>query len=197
MPIRKTGGHAAGQLRGWEASKEAWARLLKARTGDSVDVWNRRIKRERFSDKEALGAWLQQQGVAGYARSLLIMESFGYPAFLTASAERLIDAQYKDRAALRPIFDAIVTEALSLGEVVVQARKTYVSLVSQRRTFARIQVRGAHVDLGLRVNAQREAGRLQPSKIHETMAWQIRLKSTEDVDAELAGWLRRAFTENS
>jgi hypothetical protein len=40
---------------------------------------------------------------------------------------------------LRPILNAILAAALELGEVIIQARKTYVSLVTPRRTFARVQ----------------------------------------------------------
>lgn len=35
--------------------------------------------------------------MTGYARSLLVMERFGYPDFLRASGDELIDGQYADR----------------------------------------------------------------------------------------------------
>jgi hypothetical protein len=98
------------------------------------------------------------------------MERFGYPDFLLASADKLVDDQSADRPQLRPIFDAIIAAAAGLGQVVAQARKTYVSLVSPRRTFARVQpTTKSRVDLGLRLEGRRPRGRLQPSKIHETM----------------------------
>src|SRR5437870_4545351 len=127
------------QTRDWHGMKDMSARLLKERTGEGVDAWNRRIKRERLDDEGALRAWLTKQGVTGYAQSLLVMERFGYPDFLLATADELIDGQYADRPKLRPIFDAIIDAASGLGKVTIQARKTYVSLVSARRTFARIQ----------------------------------------------------------
>ena len=42
------------------------ARLLKERTGEDVDVWNRRVKKESFNDEKALRAWLTKQGVTGW-----------------------------------------------------------------------------------------------------------------------------------
>jgi hypothetical protein len=66
-------------------------RLLKERTGEDVDVWNHRIKRKRFKDEKSLRGWLAEQGVTGYAQSLLVMERFGYPDFLLSSADELID----------------------------------------------------------------------------------------------------------
>ena len=114
-------------------------RLLKRRTGEDVDTWNQRIQQEGLGDKGELSAWLTAQGVTGYAQTLLVMERFGYPDFLLASADKLVDDRYADRPQLRPVFDAIIAAAAGLGQVVVQTRKTYVSLVSPRRRFARVQ----------------------------------------------------------
>jgi hypothetical protein len=170
------------------------ARLLKERTGEDVDVWNRRVKKESFNDKKALRAWLTKQGVTGYAQSLLVMERFGYPDFLLASADELVEGQYGDRPHLRPILDAILDAAAGLGEVTIQARKTYVSLVSSRRTFARVQPTTKNrVDLGLRLDGQKPGGRLQPSKIHDTMRLQISFTTRDEVDSEALDWLQQAY----
>jgi len=150
-----------------------------------------------LDDEEALRVWLTKQGVTGYAQSLLVMERFGYPDFLLATADELIEGQYADRPQLRPIFDAIIDAAAGLGKVTIQARKTYVSLASPRRTFARIQPTTKNrLDLGLRLEGRKPSGRLQPSKIHETMQVQIGLTSRAEVDSEVFSWLQRAFDEN-
>jgi uncharacterized protein DUF5655 len=185
------------QTRDWKGMRDMSARLLKERTGEDVDAWNRRVKKERFNDEKALRAWLTKQGVTGYAQSLLVMERFGYPDFFLASADELIDGQYEDRPHLRPILDAILDAAAGLGEVTIQARKTYVSLVSPRRTFARAQARTKNrVDLGLRLDGEKPGGRLQPSKIHETMRLQISFTTRDQVDSEALDWLQRAYDQN-
>lgn len=181
----------------WRQERARWIRLLEQSTGEDLETWNRRIQREGFRDEQRLRAWLTQQGITGYAQTLLVMERFGYPDFLTASAEQLIDGQYADRPQLRPIFDAIVNTALQFDEVTIQARKTYVSLVTPRRTFARVQpTTKTRLDLALRLEGQEPGGRLLPSRIHETMKIQVSLSSVEQVDAEVVGWLRRAYEEN-
>lgn len=177
--------------------RELSVRLLRERTGQEVDAWNQRIQREGFADEPALRAWLAEQGVSGYAQSLLVMERFGYPDFLLASADDLVQAQYADRPQLRPICDAIISAAAGLGEVVVQARKTYVSLLTPRRTFARIQpTTRRRLDLGLRLEGLQPGGRLQPGRIHETMPLQIGLARPEEVDAEVVDWLQQAYGQN-
>jgi hypothetical protein len=175
-----------------------WIRVLEKQTGEGLDVWTRRISRQPAADEKSLRAWLAGQGVKGYAQSLLVMERFGYPDFLLATAGELIDQQYADRRNLRPIYDAVVEAASAVGEVAIQARKTYVSLVSPVRTFARVQpTTRKRVDLGLRIEGVPPAGRLQPSKIHETMRLQISLTGPAQVDSEVESWLRRAYAENS
>jgi hypothetical protein len=186
------------KIRDWKSMNELSARLLQERTGENVATWNRRIAEEQFQDEKSLRAWLTKQGVTGYAQSLLVMERFGYPDFLLASAEDLIDGQYADRPKLRPIFDAIIEAAAALGAVTIQARKTYVSLVTPRRTFARIQPTSKNrVDLGLRLEGHKPGGRLQPSKIQETMRLQTSLTSVNDIDSEVLNWLQEAYDQNS
>src|SRR2546422_5171175 len=102
------------------------------------------------------------------------MERFGYPDFLLATADELIDGQYADRAQLRPIFDALIDAAAGLGPGTIQARQTYVSLVSPRRTFARVPATTKNPgDLGLRVEGRKPKGRLPPLKNQKTMQGSI------------------------
>lgn len=186
------------ETRDWKGMKDMSARLLKERTGEDVETWNQRIRLEDFKEEQDLRAWLTARAVTGYPQTLLVMERFGYPAWYLASADELILGQYADRPQLRPIFDAILDAAAGLGEVVVQARKTYVSLVSPRRTFARVQpTTKTRVDLGLRLEGQKPVGRLQPSKIHDTMRLQISFASPEELDSEALDWLQKAYEQNS
>ncbi len=185
------------ETRDWQGMKQMSARLLQERTGADVDAWKKRMEQETFNDEQQLRTWLSAQGVTGYAQTLLVMERFGYPGYMLASADELIEGQYADRPQLRPILDAILAAALGLGTVTIQARKTYISLLTPRRTFARIlPTTKQRVDLGLRLEGIQPGGRLQPSKIHETTPLQISLMTPDDVDAEVLDWLQRAFDQN-
>jgi hypothetical protein len=187
-----------GNILDWSRHREMWIRVLEKQTGQGLEPWNQRVRKEKFKDEQTLRAWLKKQGVSGYAETLLVMERFGYPDFLTASADELIAGQYADRSHLRPIYDAIINAVMGIGAVTIQTRKTYVSLLTARRTFARVQPTTKNrVDVGLRIEAQKPSGRLQPSRIHETMKLQISLTSIEEMDAEVLSWLRRAYEENS
>ena len=113
-------------------------------------------------------------------------------------ADALIAGQYADRPQLRPVFDAVLAALPAVGPAEVQARKTMVSLVTPRRTFAVIQATTrSRVDLGLRLEHQRPGGRLLAARDLGAATVRIALARPEDVDAEVIGWLRRAYTENA
>jgi uncharacterized protein DUF5655 len=120
---------------------------------------------------------------------------------MTAGANDLIGRQYAGRTQLRPILDATIAALPGIGQVaVVQARKTYVSLVSRRRTFAVVQpTTKTRVDLGLRLSNQRPGGRLKSGKGvgNGSMTVRLPLSGVADLDDEALGWLKRAYDENA
>jgi hypothetical protein len=183
----------------WRWRNEWIADLLKRRTGDDLAAWNERVRAAGLENEPSLRTWLAERGVTGYPQMLLVMERFGYPDFLVASAGELIGAQCRDRPALRPILDAVLVLAASLGPVTIQARKTYVSLVTSRRTFAAVQpTTKRRADLGLRLAGQPPVGRLESaaSMGSSMVTVRIGLTSVDEVDDEVADWLRRAYEEN-
>lgn len=157
--------------------------------------------RERgFSDEASLRAWLTEQGVTGYPQRLLVWERFGYPDYLTASVVDLIEGQYADRPHLRPVLDALLDLASGIGEATVQARKTYVSLLTPRRTFAAVQpTTKQRVDLGLRLAGVKPVGRLERAKSFPqgSVTMKIGLSSPDEVDREVERWLREAYRQNA
>jgi hypothetical protein len=188
------------QTRDWR-QRNAWiADLLKRRTGFDVDTWNARIAEGAFADEASLRAWLESQGVTGYPQMLLVMERFGYPDFLLASADDLIEDQYADRPQLRSVLEAILAYVSTLGEVTIQARKNYISLLTPRRTFAAVQpTTRTRVDLGLKLADPRRRGRLEQNSSmgSSVVNARIALKSPEDVDDEVEGWLAQAYADNA
>lgn len=120
---------------------------------------------------------------------------------MTAGMGDLVGMQYADRPKLRPVLDAVLGVLPEISPVlIVQARKTYVSLVSGRRTFAVIQATTrSRVDLGLRLANAKAEGRLQSARGvgNGSMTVKLALTSREDVDAEAIRWLKRAYEENA
>ena len=172
---------------------------LERQTGEGVEAWNARIAAEGPGSEAELKAWLAEREVTGYPAMLLTMERFGYPDYLLAGADELIDGQYADRPALRPILDALVALAPRLGEVDIQARKTYVTLITPRRTFASIEpTTRSRVDVGLRLPDAAVGGRLQSARSmgQSGVTVRIGLGSVDEIDDEVVGYLQRAYDAN-
>jgi hypothetical protein len=179
----------------WRQWRDEQAQRLEKVTGDSLETWAGRVRGAGLPDRPSITAWLAERGITGYAAMLLRYEQLGYPDFMTATADSLVDGQYADRPDLRPIYDAVLEAALGLGEVTVQTRKTYVSLLTPRRTFIRVQATTLkRVDVALRLAAE-PGGRLVRSR-HENMPVQFGLGSVGDLDAEAIGLMRRTYEEN-
>jgi hypothetical protein len=188
------------QARSWQGMRSQIADSLELRTGEGVEAWKVKIAQRKPSTEKELRAWLTEQGVTGYPQMLLAMETFGYPDYLLAGADELIDGQYADRPQLRPILDAILAAAPGLGEVEVQARKTYVTLLSPKRTFASVEpTTKSRVDLGLRLPQPKAHGRLELARSlgQSAMNARIGLSSADDVDDEVMTWLQRAYDANN
>ncbi len=179
------------------------AELLERRTGQGVPEWRTRITQQALKDEPALRSWLASQGVEGYPQQLLVFETFGYPDFLTATADDLIDAQYGDRPALRPILDRLIEVAEALdgpGQITVQARKGFVTLQTRRRKFAVIRpATRTRVNLGLRTEPPPHANnRFQPTDPARSNDMQVKvaLATPQDVDEEVTRALSQAYAEN-
>ena len=185
--------------RSWREMYEQIERQIERETGTSIATWNQRIRDWGPNNAVSLKAWLNEQGVTGYPAMLLGYETFGYPDYLQASADELIDGQYRDKPAIRPIYDKLIAELPKVGEVEVQARKTYVAIIGPKRTFASIQpTTRTRVDVGLRFDDATEATGLGPAKSigQSSMTHKLALSSADDVTHETVGWLRRAYEAN-
>jgi hypothetical protein len=186
--------------RSWQEMRDHEIRRLEEQTGESLETWNERVREGSFADEGELRAWLARQGVTGYPSMMLVMERFGYPDYLRASADDLIEGQYADRPNLRPIFEAVLSVLPAIGEVEIQARKTYVALITPRRTFAAVMpTTRTRVDLGLRLTpSQSPTARLERARnfAQSSVTHVVRLTAPDDVDEELVDWLRQAYEVN-
>lgn len=185
--------------RSWQEMRQWQVELLERTTGQSLEAWNELVRREGPAAEKELRAWLAEHSVTGYSQMLLVFERFGYPDFFTRSADELVQGQYADRPQLREIYDAVLALLPQLGEVAIQTRKTYVALLTARRTFAVIApVTRTRVDLGLRWEAAPDSPRLSApgSRLGSAVTVKVGLRSAGDVDDELIGWLQQVYDAN-
>lgn len=126
--------------------------------------------------------------------ALEVLARTGGKAKPAAAGDPADDLYSGKKAGLRPIHDTIMATVQGLGEdVEVAPKKAYLSL-RRRKQFAMVQPAAAHVDVGLILAGEPATRRLEPSGNFNAMfTHRVRVASPTGVDAELAGWLRRAY----
>lgn len=170
------------------------------KTGRTLDEWRQHLASHGLEAHGKIVAHLKKEhGVThGYANLVahLVRESPSVSSAEPAAAgDDLIEAQYQGkRAAIRPIYDAVIERVRGFGEDVELApKKAYMSL--RRSTqFGVLQPTTTRLDVGIKLPDVEPAGRLEASGSFNSMvSHRVRVSSVDEVDDELMGWLERAY----
>jgi len=170
---------------------------LPTTTGKSLAQWLKVIGASKRTKHGEIVALLKgEHGVThGYANQIALA-ALRPPDAPEPAGDDLVEAQYAGpKAALRPIYDALVAQVRKFGnDVEVSPKKAYVSL-RRKKQFALLQPSSAtRVDVGINLKGQAATARLEASGSFNAMvSHRVRVGSVADVDAELAAWLRQAY----
>jgi predicted transport protein len=169
------------------------------KTGKSLAEWIEKIASKKLEKHGEIMKLLKgEYGVThGFANQISILyrqqAAGGAP-----STDDLVAAQYAGvKAALRPLYDAILAAAQSCGQdVEIAPKKTYVSL-RRSKQFAIVQASTkTRVDLGLNLKGQDPIGRLEGGNVFSGMCnHRVKLGSLEEVDDEVKGWIQQAYEQ--
>lgn len=168
---------------------------LKEKTGKSLEQWVKIAAASKKAKHGEIVAHLKGEGLThGYAN--LVAHSLLKSAASDADPDDLVAAQYAGaKAALRPIYDALVAAMRKFGsDVELAPKKAYVS-VRRAKQFAIVQPSTAtRLDLGINLKGAAPQGRLEASGSFNAMvSHRVRLESPGDVDKSVTGWLKQAY----
>jgi hypothetical protein len=167
-----------------------------AKTGKTMDQWLAIAAKSGKSKHGEVVKYLKSEhGLThGYA-NLVALRTLA-AANPAPAGDDLVTTQYAGaKSALRPIYDALLAAIRAFGDdVEVSPKKAYVSL-RRSKQFAIIQPSTAtRVDVGINLKGVAAAGRLEPSGSFNAMvSHRVRVSAVNEVDAELTGWLRKAY----
>ena len=124
------------------------------------------------------------------------LQSDGQSAAAAAgqSADDVVAALYTGpKAELRPIHDKLMAEINKFGEFEIAPKKTYVSL-RRKKQFAMIgPATKTQVEVGLNIKGLAGGDRLVEQPPNSMCNYKVRLSTVKEADAELIGWLKKAF----
>lgn len=173
-------------------------RQLEAKTGKSLAQWVALAKKSGTTKHGEIVKALKTEHGLGHGYANMVAHETLQSASVHADEGSLIDAQYSGaKAALRPIYDALLEKVSSFGnDVEVSPKKAYVSL-RRKKQFAIVQPSTAtRVDVGINLKDAPVTERLEASGSFNAMvSHRVRVSSVKEVDKELIGWLREAYEQ--
>ncbi|MES1147285.1 MAG: DUF4287 domain-containing protein [bacterium] len=110
------------------------------------------------------------------------------------SEDQAVDDIYSgNKAALRPIHDAVMEHMGSLGEFEIAPKKGYLSL-RRKKQFAMVGPATAkQIEVGLNMKGVPANDRLVELAPGGMCQYKVRLSSADEVDTDLKGWIQTAF----
>jgi predicted transport protein len=124
----------------------------------------------------------------------LALKSDGQTAAAGQSTNQVLDGLYTGpKTALRPIHDKLLLAMQKLGDFEEAPKKTYVSY-RRKKQFAMIgPATSSRVEVGLNVKGLNAAERLLEQPAGRMCNYIVKLTGIGEVDAELTGWIKKAY----
>jgi len=164
---------------------------LETTTGRSLASWQETVRGLGLEKHGQIVAALKSQhGLShGYANMLALLHT-GYG---TADENELVTAMFAGpKAALRPIYDAVLTAVQDLGSDVEIAPKKTMVMFRRAKGFACFTPSSAkRAEVGIALRGEPPTERLRASNGMTSHA--VWLADPAELDAEVRGWLKTAY----
>ena len=179
-----------------EDAVETMKQNLAEKTGKSLDAWVALARKQKLEKHGLIVSWLKSEHTLGHGYANLIAQSVLGGTTATTEGDDLLAAQYAgSKAAVKPIYDALVKVVTGFGnDIELSPKKTYVSL-RRSKQFGLIQPStAARVDVGLNLKGVTASGRLENSGSFNAMvSHRVRVGSVAEIDPELKALLKQAY----
>lgn len=187
------------------AMVQKWIEDLPAKTGKSLDQWLSFINKHGPKTEEERRDWLKREhGLGTNSAWWLAERSAGKtsdedsPEAYLKAAERYVEDMFAgSRAALHPIYDALLKLGLGIGKDAKACPcKTIVPLY-RNHVFAQIKpATKTRIDVGFALKDMKATGRLIDTggfAKKDRITHRIPISSVEDIDDEVRHWLKVAY----
>ena len=168
---------------------------MPEKTGKSLEAWLAVARKAGAARHGELVKHLKSEHGMTHGFANLVAHKY-FSAGDETRGDDLVEAQYGGaKSGLRPIYEALCIMVGKFGkDVELAPKKTYVSL-RRSKQFALIQPSTKdRVDVGINLKDEPAAGRLEASGSFNSMvSHRVRITDRKEVDAELRGWLKKAY----
>jgi hypothetical protein len=168
---------------------------IEAKYGRPMDDWVELIRASgRTRHGEIVAMLKTEYGLSHGAANRVALVALHALAPKDETTDPEVALYAGNKGALLPVHARLMQSVAGLGpDVEVAPKKSYLSL-RRRKQFAMIQPAARHVDLGLVVRGRPVDARFESAaNFNALFTHRVRVRSVEDVDRELVGWLEVAY----
>ncbi len=164
------------------------------KTGKKLEQWLKLIAKEKLEKHGQIVKFLKaEHGVTHGFANLIASKALEKESDATVD---LVASQYSGaKEALKPIHDAIVKYAKTLGkDVEIAPKKTSVSLRRKKQFALIVPATKTRIDLGLALKGDKAKGRLET--YNAMCSHRVRIETRKDFNAEVKGWMKEAYSRS-
>ena len=178
-----------------DAALQTMINNMPEKTGKSLAEWKTILKAKDFEKHgQALKFLKEEHGVShGFANTIILLSKEN-----NESPDELVDAQYKGKESLRPIYEALLQSIKKLGDdITITPKKGSVSFIRKRQFVLVKPATKTRIDLGLKLKDLAFTDRLENSGPFGSMCThRVQLSAVDDVDKELLTWIKEAYSQS-
>ncbi|WP_411896110.1 DUF4287 domain-containing protein [Winogradskyella sp. A2] len=168
---------------------------MPVKTGKSLEEWKKILKLKAFEKhSEGVKFLKTQHGVThGFANTIVTLSKDENNAL-----SDMVEAQYKGKENLVPIYKKLIEYINSLGsDVTITPKKSSVSIIRKRQFVLIKPATKTRIDLGFKLKDKPVTERLENSGPFGSMCThRVRLSQVTEVDEELKNWISEAYQKS-
>jgi len=169
---------------------------LKKNSGKSLEQWIKIVNKKNFNKHGEYLKYLKgEHGLThGYA-NLISMKARAADAGSVEDKSTLIDAQYKGKESLKPIYDKLIKAVSKFGkDVEIAPKKSYVSLRRKKQFAMLTPATKTRFEVGINLKGQKGSGILEEiTRSNSMCSHVIKITNTKEANKDVIGWLKKAF----
>lgn len=181
-------------------SFQAYLDTIKEKTGKTPDDFRALVEQKGLLGEGVpagpIIAWLAEDFGLGRGHAMALVASFRSDSGPRANRDDRIQKHFAGgKAVWQASYDELLSTVSAFGpDVSVQPTDSYLSLLRGTKKFAVVAISAKRMDVGLKLKGVAPTPRLAPVGTWNAMVThRVQLTAPDQLDAELAAWLREAY----
>jgi len=165
---------------------------MPEKTGKSLEEWKKILKKKAFVKHTEGVKYLKTEHKVthGFANTIVSLSKEE-----NTSSDELVQAQYKGKELLFPIYEKLLQYVIGLGsDITITPKKASVSIIRKKQFLLIKPATKTRIDLGFKLKDVPVGERLENSGPFGTMCThRVKISEVKELDKELKVWIREAY----